>query len=184
MKNNLKPTRADMAINFYCYVKIEGAEGLICYDYNPVWDTWYPFYDDVNKTPVLHSFSGETLEEQIAEHAKVMPIDLSEKVELARQRFCEIFNTTCIVRSLEKNAVTYEVKYSKSQSVITLYRLYNFVITDVAEPQKLITPKNLKHAILNEENSFSADGNKLVTNADVIIAENLQEIKEYIMHIS
>ena len=55
IENNVKIERFDMAVNFYAVINIDGNPNLICYDFNPAWNSWYPFYDDVNKTPIIQS---------------------------------------------------------------------------------------------------------------------------------
>ena len=40
-----KPSRFDMAMNFYCCLRQNGKYYLATYYYNPAWDLWYPFYD-------------------------------------------------------------------------------------------------------------------------------------------
>lgn len=47
--NDIKIERFDMAINFYAMVNLENQPHLVCYDYTPAWNSWYPFYDDINK---------------------------------------------------------------------------------------------------------------------------------------
>ena len=44
-----KPYRFDMAINFYCCIKRDDKYYLVTYYYNPAWNLYYPFYDDINK---------------------------------------------------------------------------------------------------------------------------------------
>ncbi len=53
LPTEIKVERFDMAINFYAIVNINNNPHLICYDYNPIWNSWYPFYDDMNKTPIF-----------------------------------------------------------------------------------------------------------------------------------
>ena len=50
-----KPSRFDMAINFYCCLEKDNKYYVATYYYNPAWNLYYPFYDDVNKTPILKS---------------------------------------------------------------------------------------------------------------------------------
>ena len=50
--DNVKIERFDMAVNFYAIINVDGNPNLISYDFNPAWNSWYPFYDDVNKTPI------------------------------------------------------------------------------------------------------------------------------------
>jgi len=64
---NIKIERIDIAVNFYLVVEDKGIHCLVTYDYNPVYKSWFPFYDDVNKTPTLVHNTAKTYGELIFE---------------------------------------------------------------------------------------------------------------------
>jgi len=180
-KNNVIPAgcmpgRADMAISFICHTD----NGLLTYDYNPAWNSWYPFYDDVNKTPIQCDFNGKTFKDLIAEHERIMPVDLPAQLEKAHLRFAEIFGTNCKVRPLKNHSVVYELKYSKSQNIWTLYRIYNFVITEVAERQKMLNPVNMKYKFIKQD---EIKNSSLITNTLEIYDDIKDDISDNVINM-
>ena len=71
-----KPSRFDMAVNFYCCIRQNGKYYLVTYYYNPAWDLWYPFYDDVNKAPIVKTSNSKTYRELIEETNQVLNVDM------------------------------------------------------------------------------------------------------------
>ncbi len=175
------PQRADFALNFVCYAEVNGEKkGLLTYDYNPVWKQWFPFYDDVNKSAIIHNFSGKTFFDIIREHEKIMPIDLQYQLQKAEERFKETFDTTFEYKSLSNDSVVYELKFSKSQNTWTLYKIFNFVITSVKEPYKMLQPKNMNFKIIK---SRQIAGSDLVTNVAEIYEQIRSEIESHTIQI-
>ncbi len=173
IKENIKIERFDMAINFYSVVKINGSPNLVCYDFKSVWNSWFPFYDDVNKTPVIKPSEAKTYDDLIRECDKYIDINIDEKIKLAKDRFKELIGNSDFVISKLTHHVLYEIKYSKSANLYTLYKLYNFVITSIDDKNILLNPKKLKCKTFNL-NNFNNDN--LVSNALYIVEhENLKQ---------
>ncbi len=124
----IKVERFDMAINFYEIVEKDNGKYLKVYEYNPIWKSLYPFYDDVNKHAMEFQSKAKTYKELIDEFEHSYKIDLNEKLKLAMNRYFELTSNhaTGIVQA--NNFVIYELKYSKSANVYTLYKLFNYLI--------------------------------------------------------
>ncbi len=172
LPTEIKVERFDMAINFYAIVNINNNPHLICYDYNPIWNSWYPFYDDINKTPIFKKSTSSTYKQLIDECNKLLNIDLENKVSLAKNRFKELVCNDEIKLDKLDNFIVYELKYSKSTKVYTLYKLFNYVITDIENLDGLLNPKALKCKTFNlRQQNFQ----NLISNAEYIIKqENLE----------
>ena len=174
------PKRADFAFTFICYAKLAGRCGLLTYDYNPVWQTWFPFYDDKNKTPLLHNFKGTTFNAITREHEKVLPVDKEFQIKKAKERFFELFGTSFEFEPLKTNSVVWELKFSKSQKLWTLYKIFNFIITKVKEPKKLLEPKGMSCKLISTEHIRETG---LVTNVADIYDDIKQEAEKHVIII-
>ena len=93
-----KPSRFDMAINFYCCVEKNNRYYLVAYYYNPTWNLWYPFYDDVNKTPIKKESAANTYKNLLQESDSVLNVNLNEKLDLAHKRFKELVGCDCEIK--------------------------------------------------------------------------------------
>ena len=170
-----KPSRFDMAINFYCCLEKDKKYYLAAYYYNPAWNLYYPFYDDVNKTPILQESKANTYKELIKEADEVLKINLDEKIALAQKRFKELIGCACKVVP-SKTKELFELKYSKTANLFSIYKLYNFIITDVEDLNIMLNPQNLKCEIFDLDN---LDETKLVGNAIWFCKQSLGELKDY-----
>ena len=170
-----KPSRFDMAINFYCCVYKDGNYYLVGYYYNPEWDLYYPFYDDVNKTPVLKQSTANTYGELLKETDETILIDIEEKLNYAKQRFFELIGTRCNVEKSDID-VLYELKYSKTANLYTIYKLFNFIVTDVQDIQKMLNPTNLTDCKLFDLENLKNE--KIVENASWFVNEAIDELKQ------
>lgn len=172
IENN--PTRFDMAINFYCCLKKDNNYYLVTYYYNPAWNFYYPFYDDKNKTPILQKSNAKTYGELISETNSIININLKEKLDLAHKRFFELFGCNCQVKPCKLNEM-FELKHSKTTNLYSIYKFFNFIITEVEDINKILNPNNLKCELFNIEN---LDDTKVVSNAIYFCNQSLEELKE------
>lgn len=168
-----KPQRFDMAVNFYCCIK-KGCEYFLVTYYNPAWNFFYPFYDDINKQPILKKSLSNTYCDLIKETDKTLEIDLNEKLNLAYQRFFEIFECNCKTKQ-SKIGELYEMKFSKTANLYTIYKLYNFIITETDDIEKMLNPKNLKCNLMPIE---SLETEKVIPNASWFCSMAIEELKE------
>lgn len=169
-----KPSRFDMAVNFYCCIRQNGKYYLVTYYYNPAWDLWYPFYDDVNKTPIVKTSNSKTYRELIEETNQVLNVDMENKLKLAYKRFEELIGCKCKVKQ-SKLGEMFELKYSKTANQFSIYKLYNFIITDVENLEQILNPKKLKCKLF-ELNKL--DNSKIVGNAISFCKKAQNELKE------
>lgn len=169
-----KPSRFDMAVNFYCCIRQNGKYYLVTYYYNPAWDLWYPFYDDVNKTPIVKTSNSKTYRELIEETNQVLNVDMENKLKLAYKRFEELIGCKCKVKQ-SKLGEMFELKYSKTANQFSIYKLYNFTITDVENLEQILNPKKLKCKLF-ELNKL--DNSKIVGNAISFCKKAQNELKE------
>ena len=169
-----KPSRFDMAINFYCCLEKDDKYYLVAYYYNPAWNLYYPFYDDVNKTPIVQVSKANTYKELIQETNQIININLDIKLELAHKRFKELIGCDCKVIPV-KTKELFELKYSKTANLYSIYKLYNFIITEVEDLKTILNPKNLNCELLDLEN---LDDTKLVSNAIWFCEQSINELKE------
>ena len=175
--NKKLPERIDMAVCFWCCVQTKDKEGFAVFDYNPVWNAWYPFYDDKYKrTPILQKLNAKTYGELIEEYKNKSPIDIKKQVNLAKRYFKEIFNTTCRVEPLENYKTVLELKYSKTAKVYTIYQIENFIITKIGKPQNILQNTKLKCRIIGfDEDLNSIDGKPLVSNGVLVVQNNKKQ---------
>lgn len=171
-----KPTRFDMAINFYSCIKKDNKFYLTTYYYNSLWDLYYPFYDDINKTPIIEKCTSNTFGELVEETDKKLLLIVNEKLKQAHKRFFDMFDTNCTIKQSLKYPVSYELKYSKTSKQYSVYKLYNFIITNVEDKIKILKPKSLQCKLFELENLTNQ---KVVGNAIHFCKLALTELKEY-----
>ena len=170
---DIKIERFDMAINFYAIVNIEGQPNLVCYDYNPAWNSWYPFYDDINKIPAIQKSKSKTYKDLIKECDKILNIDLQQKLSQAKDRFKQLVGDTEIKLDKLDNFTVYEIKYSKTANLHTIYKLFNFVITKAEDSNVLLNPKELNCKTFNLNHKQFQN---LIGNAEYILQhEDIQK---------
>ncbi len=154
------PSRFDMAVNFHCCIKKDNEYYVVGFFYNPAWNMFYPFYDDVNKTPILQKSKSFTCQELAIECDKVLNVNLDEKLQLASNRFREVFDCGCKVKK-SSNFELYEIKYSKTANVYTIYKLFNYLIYEIDDVSKFLNSK-MKTKLFNLD---KLDNSDFVSNA-------------------
>lgn len=169
-----KPKRFDMAVNFFCCLKKENRYYLVAFYYNPAWNLYYPFYDDVNKTPLLKSSQANTYKELISEANNFFDINSKDKLNLAYKRFEELIGCACKVKR-SKIYESFELKYSKTANLYTFYKFYNYIITCVEDLKLLLNPKKLTCKLFNLDD---LDDSKLVGNAVEFCKKSINELKQ------
>ena len=141
---------------------------------------YYPFYDDVNKTPVLKESTSKTFGELIKETDETIPINEKEKVALAINRFEELIGCKCKVIKSPVNNVIYELKYSKTSGKYSVYKLYNYIIVGVDDKDKLLKANKLP------TRSYDIDKlspKEVVGNAVHFVNTAKNELKKYAIEL-
>lgn len=151
------PTRLDSATDIYTYTR----KGLLLYNINPnTWNVLYPFFQQQNKF-TIDSFNIEkediTYQELINKYNQVYQEKYVEKgfnEERRKEVLLEEFNDTFQVTNTKistKLDSHYELKYSKSKKVYTLYYLESYVLSHISDVNKLQSQQVYKQEYLNLE---------------------------------
>lgn len=183
------PTRLDSALNLYTYVK---NKGLALYNVNPTtWNQLYTFFELNHKfTFDNYKFRNNdiTFEELIEEYqSKYQEIyerergytkEKRQEVLVSEYKNTFDLNNVTIGAELEP---CYELKYSKSKNVWTLYYFENYVASSVNDIEKLVNQK-----IYNQEfipldcNLDKINGIDIVSNLPYTLSNdsNVKILKE------
>lgn len=150
------PTRLDSATDLCTYTK----HGLILYNINPsTWNVLYPFFQQINKF-TIDSYEIEnkdiTYKDLIeiynniynTEYVAKKGFDESKRKQVLIDEFNKTFGVsgTTISAKLDSH---YELKYSKSKNVYTLYYLESYIANNIDDIDKLLNQNVYKQEILN-----------------------------------
>ena len=150
------PTRLDSATDLYTYTK----HGLILYNINPInWNVLYQFFQHTNKF-TIDSYEIEnkdiTYKDLIeiynniynTEYVAKKGFDESKRKQVLIDEFNKTFGVsgTTISAKLDSH---YELKYSKSKNVYTLYYLESYIANNIDDIDKLLNQNVYKQEILN-----------------------------------
>lgn len=150
------PTRLDSATDLYTYTK----HGLILYNINPnTWNVLYPFFQQTNKF-TIDSYEIEnkdiTYKDLIEicnnvynnEYVVKRGFNENKRKQVLIDEFNKTFGVsgTTISAKLDSH---YELKYSKSKNVYTLYYLESYIANNVDDIDKLLNQNVYKQEILN-----------------------------------
>lgn len=150
------PKRLDSALNLYTYID---SKGILLYNINPTtWNILYPYFEQKNKfTLDNYQFSNTnlTFKELILEYQKEYK-NKYEKVQgysknVRRNILVEGFKKEFNLKEVEIDAElkpVYELKYSKTKNVWTLYYFENYVVKVVQPLKKLITQQKYQQEFL------------------------------------
>lgn len=176
------PTRLDSAMNLYTNVSYDGNTGIVVYNTNPdTWNCLYPFYELNHKFTIdNYNFNTEniTYRELIEEYKRVY-----EKVyELEKENIKNVRIQTLIdeyKRTFNLNYVhisdellpIFELKYSKSKNVWTLYYFENYVADSVNNFGDLLNQKIYEQKIIPLDSSIKEiDGVELASNIPYLLS--------------
>lgn len=142
------PTRLDSATDLYTYTD----KGLVLYNIKPTtWKVLYPFFQQNNKF-TMNDFNFENKDITYKELIDIYNDIYTTKYEIEKgfneekrkqviiEEFNETFevNETTISKRFDSH---YELKYSKSQNVYTLYYLESYIANKVNNIDKLLNQK-------------------------------------------
>lgn len=176
------PTRLDSALNLYCNVSIENKSGIVVYNINPdTWNCLYPFYELNHKFTIdNYTFNKEniTYKELIDEYQKafknIHELQNGNTKDIRKETLIEAykktFNLTNVVINDELSPI-YELKYSKSKNVWTLYYFENYVASKIRNINTLLN-QNLYEQKILPLNSYikELDGINLVSNIPYLLS--------------
>lgn len=191
----MMPTRLDSAMNLYTNVNYNGKTGIIVYNTNPdTWNCLYSFYELNHKFTIdNYSFSKEnmTYRELIEEYKKVYQ-DVYEiqkgntknvRIQTLIDEYKRTFDLDNVHISDELLPI-FELKYSKSKNVWTLYYFENYIADCVDDFNKLINQKLYEQNILPIDSSIKEiDGVELTSNIPYLLSikSNVEKLQNNII---
>lgn len=176
------PTRLDSAMNLYTNVSYNGKNGIIVYNTNPdTWNCLYSFYELNHKFTIdEYNFDKEviTYRELIEEYQKIYKkIYEDEKgntknvrIQTLIDEYKKTFNLKDVNISAELLPI-FELKYSKSKNVWTLYYFENYVANSVDNFNDLINQKLYEQKIMPLDSSIKElNGVDLASNIPYLLS--------------
>lgn len=153
------PSRLDSATDLY----INTNKGLILYNIKPdTWNVLYPFFQQENKF-TIDSYKIENsditykqlidLYNEIYNKEYVVKQGFSEenRKKVLIDEFNKVFNVSG-TKTGEKIDSHYELKYSKSKNVYTLYYLESYIASDIDDINTLLNQKVYEQELLDLNN--------------------------------
>lgn len=176
------PTRLDSAMNLYTNVTYDGKSGIIVYNTNPnTWNCLYSFYELNHKFTIdNYRFNKEniTYRELIKEYQKVYKSNYEEqkgntkqkRIEILSNEFKKTFDIAEVNISAELEPI-FELKFSKSKNVWTLYYFENYVANYIDNLDKLLNQKIYEQKILPlDPNIKEIDGVEVTSNIPYMLS--------------
>lgn len=192
------PTRLDSAMNLYTNIKVNKKSGILVYNTNPdTWNTLYPFYEQNHKFTIdNYKFSKENityrelLEEYQKVYHKIYEIDNQNTKSVRIKTLIEEYKKTFNLKAAhigEELLPIFELKYSKSKNVWTLYYFENYVVDKIDDLDTLLNQKLYDQKILPlDSNITKLDGVELTSNIPYLLSlkQNIEKLKKNIIEMS
>ena len=189
------PTRLDSAMNLYTNVSYKGETGIIVYNTNPAtWNCLYSFYELNHKFTIdEYNFGKEdiTYRELIEEYQKVYKEIYEDKKgnikNIRKQILIDEYKKAFNLKDVHINdelLPIFELKYSKSKNVWTLYYFENYVADSVNSFDDLLNQKLYEQKILPLDSSLKElDGIALVSNIPYLLSvqSNVEKLNNNLM---
>ena len=175
------PTEIHLVVYLTMYVETADKSGLVIYDYARDRKNWFPFFDDRhNEVMTCKVAAGETFKQVLDKSAALSDEKLSGRVNLAKMRFTEKFGTQVEVKPFVRSSKVIEHKYVPDQQTWVLNVYYFFVITEISNTSKILTPQSMQAKIVAPESNLSdIDGMPLVEYMIDAYRYNLQQLREH-----
>ena len=192
------PTRLDSAMNLYTNIKVNKKSGILVYNTNPdTWNTLYPFYEQNHKFTIdNYKFSKENityrelLEEYQKVYHKIYEIDNKNTKSVRIKTLIEEYKKTFNLKAVhigEELLPIFELKYSKSKNVWTLYYFENYVVDKIDDLDTLLNQKLYDQKILPlDSNITKLDEVELTSNIPYLLSlkQNIEKLKKNIIEMS
>lgn len=189
------PTRLDSAMNLYTNVSYKDETGIIVYNTNPAtWNCLYSFYELNHKFTIdEYNFGKEdiTYRELIEEYQKVYKEIYEDKKgnikNIRKQILIDEYKKTFNLKDVHINdelLPIFELKYSKSKNVWTLYYFENYVADSVNSFDDLLNQKLYEQKILPLDSSVKElEGVALVSNIPYLLSvqSNVEKLNNNLM---
>lgn len=178
----MMPSRLDSAMNLYTNVKYNGKSGIIVYNTNPdTWNCLYSFYELNHKFTIdNYNFTKDemTYAELIEEYKKVYKEVYEEekgntkdvRIEILVNEYMKTFNLSEVHINDELLPI-FELKYSKSKNVWTLYYFENYVADSIDNIDNLLNQQLYDQKILPLDSSIKElDGVEIGSNIPYLLS--------------
>lgn len=178
----MMPTRLDSALNLYTNIYYKGKNGIILYNINPnTWNCLYSFYELNHKFTIDNykfNIENSTYEELIEEYKSVYHevyeqekgYTKESRINTLIDEFKKTFNLNNVDIRDELEPI-YELKYSKSKNVWTLYYFENYVANKVDDINDLLSQKLYEQKILPLDSSITnIDGVDITSNIPYLLS--------------
>lgn len=191
------PTRLDSALNLYTNVHYKNETGIVVYNTNPItWNCLYSFYelnhkftiDDYsfdNETPTY----GEIIEEYKSVYHKVYELEKGyskqNRIYTLSEEFKKNFHIDDVIISDELEPI-FELKYSKSKNVWTLYYFENYVASKVENVNVLLNQNLYEQKILSLDSSITKiDGIDIASNIPYLLSieSNIEKLNNNMINV-
>lgn len=191
------PTRLDSALNLYTNIHYKDKTGIIVYNTNPdTWNCLYPFYELNHKFTIdNYNFNiknptyGELIEEYKSVYQNVyeqeMGYNKNERINILTSEYKNIFNLKNIKVDDELSSF-FELKYSKSKNVWTLYYFENYVASSINNIHDLLKQNIYEQKILPLDASINnIDGVDVVSNLPYLLKDesNIEKLNNNLIEI-
>ncbi len=191
----MMPTRLDSAMNLYTNVSYNDKNGIIVYNTNPnTWNCLYSFFELNHKFTIdEYNFNKEniTYRELIEEYQKVYKkIYEDEKgntKNIRKQILIDEYKRTFNLRDVNISTELlpiFELKYSKSKNVWTLYYFENYVADRVNDFSELINQKLYEQKIMPLDSSIrELDGVELASDIPYLLSieSNVEKLQNNVI---
>lgn len=179
---DMMPTRLDSAMILYTNVSYNDQTGIIVYNTNPTtWNCLYPFYELNHKFTIDdYKFNNENItyreliEEYIRVYEKVHEKENGNTKDARIKTLIDQYKKTFGLNNVhigEELLPIFELKYSKSKNVWTLYYFENYVADSVDDIDTLLNQKTYEQKILPLDSSIKViDGLELASNLPYLLS--------------
>lgn len=170
------PNRLDSALNLYTNIRYKNESGIIVYNTNPdTWNCLYSFYE-LNHKFTMDNYNisnenptyGELIEEYKSVYKKIYEQENGYKKEIRINTLIEEFKKTfnlADVNISDELEPIFELKYSKSKNVWTLYYFENYVANKVETLNDLLNQNLYDQKILPLDYTITTiDGIDITSN--------------------
>jgi uncharacterized protein YhbP (UPF0306 family) len=190
--SDIMPRRLDSATILLVCLKHQDKEGILVFNTSPdIWMTWYPFYDDTNKYVINYEFKSKTYGELIKEYETIFSKnakDEESRIKCVKELFMSRFNVNKI--DVEDSSIAnsfYQLRYSKTANLWTLYRIEFFIVKFIDNPLNIMLQNKIQQDILPfTHNSKELFNNMPITESLWLILNNkdlVEKLRNYIIEL-
>lgn len=194
---DLIPTRLDSALNLYTNVTYGDKSGIIVYNTNPdTWNCLYSFYETDHKFTIDNYIFGNTditYRQLIAEYqqayTQIYEIDEGYTKEKRKVILIDAFKKTFGLQNANITAELdpiFELKFSKSKNVWTLYYFENYVATKIDGLYALLSQTLYEQKILPLDPDITEiDGLAIGSNIPYLlsITKNIKKLNQNLVTV-